>query len=162
MKPIALQFREIIDKAKPQFLQIPEARASAKPLPEKWSLKEIVGHMLDSAANNLQRFVRMQQSADIGKFSYDQEHWVASQHYQEESWQALVELWHSYNAHLAHVIEHVDPKTLGHICDMGYAKPATLKFVIEDYVRHIQHHIDQILSNADPAARKKWVPRVPE
>jgi hypothetical protein len=104
----------------------------------------------------------MQQVADIGKFTYDQQHWVRSQHYREESWESLVEFWYRFNSHLSHIIERVDSASLGHVCDMGYSKPATLKFVIEDYVRHVQHHLEQILSGVDPAERKKWVRREPD
>jgi hypothetical protein len=65
-------------------------------------------------------------------------------------------MWYAYNKHLAHVIEHIDPGTLANVCDIGYPKPATLKYVAEDYVRHLQHHLEQIFSDADPRERKKW------
>jgi len=80
--------------------------------------------------------------------------------------------WHRYNSHLAHIIAHVDAGMLNNVCDMGYAEPATLRFVIEDYVRHVQparpksgnsggHHLDQIFGDADPRERERLVQRVP-
>ena len=157
MDAIAQHLKQTIDAARPRLLSISETRASEKPYPDKWSLKEILGHLLDSATNNRQRIVRMQQTAVLGTFTYDQKHWVTSQHYHAEPWQAVVEFWYLYNAHLAHVITHVDPASLSHVCDMGYAKPATLKFVIEDYVKHVEHHLGQIFSDADPRSREGWV-----
>ncbi len=161
MITIARQLKEVVDAAKPSLLAIPEDRASEKPHADKWSFKQILGHLVDSAANNHQRFVRMQESPDIGKFSYTQQHWVNVQAYQSEPWEKLVEFWHLYNLHLAHVIAHVDSGSLDHICDMGYSKPATLRFVMEDYVRHVEHHLKQILSEADPMEREHWVRREP-
>ena len=161
MTTVAHQLRSLIDAARPRLLAIPEANASAKSNPDKWSLKEILGHLLDSATNNHQRIVRMQEAVDIGKLTYDQQHWVRSQNYRDEPWEAIVEFWYRYNSHLAHVIGNVDPGALSHVCDMGYSKPATLKFVIEDYVRHVEHHLEQIMSESDPGKRRQWVSRDP-
>lgn len=146
----------IIDDAKPKLLALTETQASDKPFPDKWSLKEILGHLIDSAANNHQRFVRMQEVPDIGKFSYEQEHWVSCQRYQLEPWRDIVVAWHAYNKHLVHVIEHLEPSALSNVCDIGYPEPATLKYVAEDYVRHVRHHLEQIFSNADPRHRRRW------
>ncbi len=84
-----------------------------------------------------------------------------SQQYRSEPWTNVVEFWYLYNAHLAHIIANVDTETLGNVCDMGYGRPATLKFVIEDYVRHVQHHLAQIFTDGDPRERQQWVPGVP-
>jgi hypothetical protein len=104
----------------------------------------------------------MQELPDIGSFTYAQQHWVSSQHYQSEPWQPMVEFWYLYNAHLAHMIANVDPTTLRNKCDMGHTTPATLRFVIEDYVRHVRHHLDQIFSNTDPRGRQRWITRNPQ
>ncbi len=161
MKETAEQLRKLVDETRPRLSSITAALASEKPFPEKWSIKEILGHLVDSALNNHQRIVRMQENKALGAFTYSQLHWVQSQHYQEENWPDLIALWCQVNAHLAHVIAFVDPAFLSSTCDMGYASPATLKFVIEDYVRHVQHHLGQIFSNADPRRRARWVARDP-
>lgn len=161
MIEISRQLKEVINSARPRLLSIAEARATEKPYADKWSIKEVLGHLIDSAANNHQRIVRMQESENIGPFSYAQQHWVLAQRYQVESWPDIVNLWYYYNAHLAHTIGNVDPNALNHLCDMGYATPATLKFVIEDYVRHVEHHLKQILVASDPLQREQWVPRDP-
>ena len=161
MTKTAQQLREIIDAVYPRLMSIPESRASEKPYPEKWSIKEILGHLIDSAANNHQRIVRMQEKENIGYFSYPQDLWVTLQGYQAEDWTSLVELWHQHNNHLAHIIGSIRDESLAHVCDIGYSKPATLRFIVEDYIRHVQHHTDQILTDLDPRKRKPWVPRSP-
>jgi len=86
-------------------------------------------------------------------------HWVNSQHYRTEQWDDLVNVWYFYNLHLAHIIEHIDPQSLNNVCDVDYGKPATLQFVAGDYVKHLQHHLGQIFSDADPRERAKWMAR---
>ncbi len=161
MTDTAKELRTLVEESTPRLRSITEKAASEKPFPDKWSLKEILGHLIDSASNNHQRFVRMQEVPDLGKFSYAQEHWVNCQKHQSRSWQSLVEFWAHYNLHLSHVIAHIDPASLEHSCDMGYAKPASLRFVVEDYLRHVRHHLGQIMSNSDPKARVQWVRRNP-
>jgi hypothetical protein len=158
MKHVSNQLREVLDQMKPRLLALPEEDVSKKPDGEKWSLKEILGHLVDSASTNHQRIVRMQEKPDIGKLAYEQLHWVQSQNYASESWSDLVHLWYFYNKHLAHIIDHVNPATLANTCDIDYPKPATLQYVIQDYVRHVRHHLDQIFSTADPRSRQKWEP----
>ena len=156
MNEVAMKLRVTVDDAKVRLLALTDQQASAKPFADKWSIKEIIGHLVDSASNNHQRFVRMQEVRDMGAFSYEQEHWVNCQRYQTERWEDLVNMWYSYNRHLAHVIEHINPAALGNTCDIGYPKPATLQYVAEDYLRHMKHHLDEIFSGADPRQRKKW------
>jgi hypothetical protein len=162
MQAAGRELQDLVEETRPRLAAVTEAQASEKPFPDKWSLKEILGHLVDSAVNNHQRFVRMQERPDIGTFTYAQQHWVSSQRYHQRSWEDLAALWCHFNRHLAHVIAHVDPSTLDHSCDMGYAAPASLKFVVEDYVRHVRHHLGQILGGSDPRQRQKWVPRSPQ
>jgi hypothetical protein len=162
MEQISRQLNDLVSSFRERLLSIPEKDAAAKPYPDKWSIKETLGHLIDSAANNHQRVVRMQGSIDIGALRYEQQHWVEANHYQTAPWTVVIGLWVSYNRHLAHVIAHVDPSTLSNRCDIGYAKPANLKFVIEDYLRHVEHHLRQILSGADPLSRERWIRREPD
>lgn len=148
MLETANDLRQKINTYLPLFQAISEDQAAAKPMAEKWSYKEIIGHLIDSATNNHQRFVRMQQVANIGKFAYDQNHWVSRQNYQSRKWSDLLQFWSAYNLHLAHVIENTDDKCLNNLCDMNYETPQTLAFVATDYVKHLVHHVNQILSDA--------------
>jgi hypothetical protein len=158
---LAQQLRKTIQSAVPRLLSISDSHACEKPYPDKWSIKEILGHLVDSAANNHQRIVRMQEAENIGVLRYSQQHWVNSQNYQAEPWQNIVEFWRWYNNHLAHVIERIDPGSLAHLCDVGYSEPATLAFIVEDYLRHVEHHLKQIFGDSDPREREKWIRRDP-
>ncbi len=146
MKSLADQLTAFIADAYPRLRAISELKASAKVSPGQWSMKEIMGHLIDSASNNHQRFVRMQEIADIGTFTYSQNHWVAVQQYQAEPWPEIIELWYRYNAHLARVIAAIAPEYLGNTCDIGKPEPVTLKFITEDYLRHLRHHLDGIFN----------------
>ena len=114
-----------------------------KPALNVWSKKEILGHLIDSAANNHQRFIRLQVDREVTLPGYDQDFWVKANGYQRASWSDVVTLWASYNLHLATVIENIDPACAEHIWhhpDADY----TLKFLVDDYVVHMLHHLVQI------------------
>ena len=122
---------------------IPEDAAAKKPAPNKWSKKEILGHLIDSAANNHQRFMRLQLQTEISLPGYDQDDWVRLNHYQQRTWNEIVTLWSAYNRHLASVIESLDDSALGHVWHSPDGD-VTLEFIASDYVRHLKHHLAQI------------------
>ena len=122
---------------------IPEDAASKKPAPNKWSKKEILGHLIDSAANNHQRFMRLQLQTEISLPGYDQDDWVRLNGYQQRTWNEIVTLWSAYNRHLASVIESLDDSALGHVWHSPDGD-VTLEFIASDYVRHLKHHLAQI------------------
>jgi hypothetical protein len=111
----------------------------------KWSPKQVIGHLIDSAANNHQRFVRAQESESYTGPGYTQDHWVSVQGYQESSWDDIITLWRSYNRHLAHVIARIPESRRGTICTIGAYAPATLGYLASDYVHHLRHHLAQAL-----------------
>ena len=133
----------VVAHALPLLSAIPEDAASKKPAPNKWSKKEILGHLIDSAANNHQRFMRLQLQAEISLPGYDQDDWVRLNRYQQRTWNEIVTLWSAYNRHLASVIESLDDSALGHVWHSpdGDVK---LEFIASDYVRHLRHHLAQI------------------
>jgi hypothetical protein len=118
--------------------------ASQRPAPGKWSKKEILGHLVDSAANNHQRFVRLQMSPSIDLPGYDGDEWVRLQRYQERPWNEIIDLWQNYNTQLASLIRNVDPASLRHVWHMPDGKDADLEFIMRDYVLHLRHHLEQI------------------
>lgn len=147
MKEIAKSLEALVDGSAHRLFDILEADSEVRPAPGKWSKKEIIGHLIDSAANNHQRFVRAQQQSGIGLPGYAQNFWVEQQSYQSEPWKTLVALWTTYNTHLAHVIAQVPKDHENNLCSVGDSKPATLKWLAEDYVRHAQHHLEQIFDS---------------
>jgi len=125
--------------------QIDNRSASARPAPGKWSKKEILGHLIDSATNNHQRFVRMQLTAHLELPGYDQEEWVRLQHYQDRPWREIIDMWQVYNNQLVEVIRNIDPKALRNTWRAPDGKDVDLEFVVRDYLVHMRHHLDQIL-----------------
>ena len=126
--------------------QFDEADAATIRSGGRWSRKQILGHLIDSAANNHQRFVRLQQSSLLDQEGYQQEVWVAAQRYDERPWSELVDLWLAYNTHLAHVIERLDPAALNNRWNSPEG-PLTLEFIAQDYLRHLDHHLSQIFEH---------------
>ncbi len=138
--------RQEVDAAVPRLRALPDARA-ASPLPHgKWSPKQVLGHLIDSAANNHQRFIRVQGEADLSLPGYAQDFWVDTQRYGDREWPDLIELWSSYNRHLAHVISHVPEGKADVHCKIGDGPAVTLRFVALDYVGHVRHHLRQIFA----------------
>ena len=133
----------VVAHALPLLSAIPEDAASKKPAPNKWSKKEILGHLIDSAANNHQRFMRLQLQTEISLPGYEQDDWVRLNHYQQRTWNEIVTLWSAYNRHLASVIESLDDSALGHVWHSPDGD-VTLEFIASDYVRHLKHHLAQI------------------
>ena len=142
---ISGKIREVITEAKPELLKISPGIAGKKENPNKWSKKEILGHLIDSASNNHQRFVRGAQNI-AGNFPvYNQDLWIEIQHYNDMNWSDIVEHFYQYNLHISKLIEVLPDNVLDNACNIGKENPVTLKFVIEDYLRHLKHHIEKIL-----------------
>ena len=148
MESVANDLLSVLKIAVEGLRQIDEATASIRPAPGKWSQKEIMGHLIDSAANNHQRFVRLQLTPRIDLPGYQQEDWVRLNHYQDRRWQDTIDLWQMYNTHLATVVRHVDPNALKNVWHTPSGEDVDLEFIIRDYVVHMRHHLDQIFGNS--------------
>ncbi len=151
-------FKQTIDSASQRLSQISETQSEQPRAQDHWSAKQIVGHLIDSATNNHARFVLGQMKDDLVFPGYDQDGWVRTNHYQEESWSQLVELWRAYNLHLHHVMAHADKKKLNTECTLHtlqeiafktvpQSEPVTLEYLMKDYVDHLKHHLGQIFSD---------------
>jgi len=143
-----------VDAAFNQLRNVSEAQAAVRPGPMEWSKKEIIGHLIDSAANNHQRFVRAQQQEKLVFPPYDQESWVRLNDYQGRSWQHLLDLWKLYNAQLVHVIDRIPAEKRSTICRIGLNAPVTLEFLVEDYLVHMRHHFKQLGLNPESIANR--------
>ncbi|HYE95810.1 MAG TPA: DinB family protein [Rubricoccaceae bacterium] len=159
MDAVADDLRRTVAHAAEAMLLLSDEQAARRPAPGKWSPKEIVGHLIDSASNNHARFVRAQGQDDLVFPGYDQEAWVRVQRYQEVPWPLLVALWRDFNLLLAHVIEATPederlqprhPHSLHRVAWVPVPEdaPATLDYLMRDYVGHLRHHLRQILSIA--------------
>jgi hypothetical protein len=144
MRPVSDHLIHLIDVAQPILRQVSEDESGKPALPGGWSRKQLLGHLIDSASNNHQRFVRAALAESLDFPGYDQTGCVGVQAVSEAGWPVLVDLWTSYNRYLAHIIAHLPPGKLGVLCRIGGHEPVTLAFLAEDYVGHLAHHLAQI------------------
>ena len=129
--------------------QIPEVNLSSRPAPAKWSKKEILGHLIDSATSNHQRFIRAQ-FEDVPVISYDQNKWNECSYYNEIDSHQLIDFWTTYNLHLAALVSVIPADKLKRLCNTGGIENVTLEWLFNDYVSHLVHHLYQILPDLSP------------
>ena len=144
MKETSQQIRSLVHKSISELSIINSYKTELKSSPDKWSKKEILGHLIDSALNNHQRCVRAGYNAADQFPPYNQNEWVRIQHYNELSWHDLIRFWNEINQQLCHVIEHLPDESNLAKCNIGKEELVTLEFVVKDYLRHMRHHIEQI------------------
>jgi hypothetical protein len=140
------RIRQIVSSEGARMRLVTDTEASRAPAAPKWCRKEVLGHLVDSAANNHQRFVRALLAEELVFPAYVQNDWVKAQKYSGESWEDVVDLWCALNRHLAHLIEGIPAAKLSTQCRIGENTPMTLEALIADYIRHMVHHLAQIES----------------
>jgi hypothetical protein len=144
----------------PKLEAFSDSDAAVPRAPGKWSRKEIVGHLIDSASNNHQRFVRAQFTNELICSTYEQDAWVLAQRYRDAPWNELISLWGLLNLHLARVMAAIpdairNTSRTRHNLDrvafrvFSASEPVTLELFMHDYVVHLEHHLTQILQPAD-------------
>jgi hypothetical protein len=154
--PYAARLRTVIAAAEPRLLALDDASTARRPASTAWSPREILGHLVDSASHNHQRFVRARWQDDLVFDGYAQDAWVEAQAYAHAPWRELVALWALYNRHLARVMA-ATPAAVRtreharHALDriawrpVPADAPATLDYFMADYVGHLEHHVRQVL-----------------
>ena len=150
LKKVVDRLQEHINTVPSKFLKYPEGELRRKPAPNKWSKKEILGHLIDSATNNHLRIIKIQFMPEpFFVEGYAQNDWVRIQNYSEIDTQHLVNFWKIYNEHILNIMKNTPEEKL----DMKITaeKPSeeadTLFFLMKDYVDHIDHHLKQIFNN---------------
>ena len=128
----------------PLLKSVPENDFAYKSRPDKWSKKQIIGHLIDSAANNHHRFIRAR-IEDVPHISYNQDKWNDLTHYNDINSHELIDLWRSYNKFLAHIISNISEKDADRKCKAG-DEEHTLRYIITDYVVHLEHHLKQVVA----------------
>ena len=137
-----LELEEVLGNYLPQLNQLTEDKSSSKPLPTKWSKKEILGHLIDSAHNNLRRFI-VAQYEENPKITYRQDFWVKSVNYQEWKLNDLVPLWYLTNMQIVQVLKAITDEAAARTCETESSR--TIAWLAEDYLKHLKHHIHQVL-----------------
>ena len=131
----------IVDESLQRFSEISEENWVFKLNENKWSKKEILGHLCDSAFTNIRRLI-VTQYEENQKIVYDQDFWVKAQNYQNISTQHIIDLWRTLNIQLSHIIENLPENQLKNTCIVSNF--VTLEFLLEDYINHLLHHLEDI------------------
>ena len=145
---LAAEMETAVNTAFNEMIHLPEAKAQMKPTSADWSIKEVIGHLVDSASNNHQRWVRLQISdgIDFPEYQSENEKWVSLQKYNEQPWEDLLNLWRSFNLHLASILRNVNPEALENIWVKDEDTVVMLQELMVGYVRHLNMHMEQIQS----------------
>ena len=150
------EFRQICDELSTlisawevKLAALPEQTITKRKNSQNRSIRQIVGHMVDSASNNTHRVIHMHyQNSPVGYPDYanlgNNDRWIAIQNYQEEDWKELVQLWASANRHMVHLIRQVDESKLNQIWISALKERVTLREMISDYPRHFKLHLNEI------------------
>jgi len=149
MREIIERLNYLIEALPIRVKQFSEQEFSAQLL-SKWSKKEIMGHLCDSATNNHHRFVKIQfEKQPFIVVPYNQNNWVLIQDYQSIPTSEIIVFWTTLNRHIVRVISKIPEEKLLYLCDIGDNKSITLSELIQDYLRHMDHHLIQIFGTSD-------------
>ncbi len=152
MPSLTEHLRQIIATEEPRLRALSEEFAATRPgAGPGWSRKQELGHLIDSATNNRVRFVKAALEGEYDGPTYDGSGWVELAGYAETPWTTLIDHWKGLNLFLAALLNRIPPERYSALCRVGGADPVTLEFLIDDYMRHMQHHLDHILGRADRA-----------
>ncbi|MFL5497807.1 MAG: DinB family protein [Gemmatimonadaceae bacterium] len=155
MQTYVTDLRASVEHATAVLERVSDEASRRRPAPGKWSPREIIGHLVDSASNNHQRFVRAQFQEPLIFPGYEQDAWVALQHYQDAPWRELLALWRTFNLHIARLMEltpaeqRLRPRAEHNLDALAWKpvpkdEPATLDYFMADYVAHLKHHLAQL------------------
>lgn len=141
---LAEELLHVVSATESCLRTIDPAEAAAPLAPGKWSRKQIIGHLLDSACNNHLRFVRASIEGQFTGPHYDQDACIRIANPQAASWKLLIDFWSSYNQYLAHILTQIPEECAAHKCSIGDNPEQTLYEVAESYFLHMAHHLVQI------------------
>jgi hypothetical protein len=142
MQSIAFQLESLVDEYVTQLKAIPPGEMTYKTSPSKWSKKEILGHTVDSAQNNIRRFI-IAQYEENPHIRYNQDKWVAISNYQQYDLPNLIDLWYLLNRHISIILKNTPDEMAQRICHTEDSH--TLEWLARDYIKHLKHHIHQVL-----------------
>ncbi|MDT8067091.1 MAG: DinB family protein [Terriglobia bacterium] len=147
---LADDFSARLASAEADLRVITEFEASEPYKPDVWTRKQVLGHLIDSAINNHVRFAVAALDAEYSGPAYHAQGWVAIHDYANMQWSELLELWKAHNALLARVVRQIADDKLAAQCRIGNDPPVTLRYVIEDYLRHMEEHVTEITESQAP------------
>lgn len=150
MKEIIQQLELILIDYLPQLQQIDPVDLAQRQAPEKWSGKECLGHLIDSAQNNIRRFV-VAQYEDKPFIVYAQDKWVKAANYQDYPAEDLIKFWELLNKHILIILKNLPANAMNK--EVQTEDLHTIEWLAADYNKHMLHHLHQILHLDDYAYR---------
>ena len=148
MKETINRLEELLNSGFDYVSKSSEIELTKKASPDKWSKKEIIGHLIDSGINNLQRFTEVQFEIKPYKIrQYRQDELVKANDYQHSEINEVVELWISINNRIISLMKKQTIKTLKYNIELNNETISDLRFLMMDYVDHLEHHLNQIKSS---------------
>lgn len=147
MKEIIQDLNKTVNEFIPRINTLSDEEFASKAQPNKWSKKEVIGHLIDSGHTNLRRFVCGQYDKSPAKIVYEQDFWVNANNYQKMDKDDLVELWRLVNLQIENILSTMPPENYLKQCDTskGETQLRTLEWLAEDYVKHLKHHLNQVI-----------------
>ena len=148
-KTLANEITSLVNEWENKLLSLPEDVITMRRNSQNRSIKQIVGHLVDSASNNTHRTVHLQYREtplDFPNYATfgNNDRWIAIQNYQDENWKNLVQLWKYSILHFAHVIQHINPEKLENEWISGEGSKVTLKEMVEYFMPHFKLHLKEI------------------
>ncbi len=144
MQQVTERLEALVNEYTGKLKNLSDAEFESRTAPGKWSKKEILGHLVDSAQNNIQRFVRAQYE-EVPHIVYQQDTWVKLQKYDHYKPEDLILLWNLLNRHIILVLNSMEKDMYGRKC-LTTEKEQTIEFLANDYVDHHIHHLKQIFN----------------
>lgn len=146
MKPTIAKLESLMKEVGVYLIDSSDRSLETKPAPNKWSKKEILGHLIDSAINNLKRFTEAQFLPSPYRLQkYRQDDLVRVNAYQRVDVQEILTLWLALNRQIAHVVEGMKTEHLDKSVILDDGSMTDLRFLVVDYVEHMEHHVKQIV-----------------
>ena len=136
--------KDIVSAQSKRFETISDLDWNEKFSEDQWSKKEILGHLCDSAFTNIRRFIVTQYKTE--NIVYDQNFWVKAQNYQNIPAVDIINLWKCLNLQIVNVVENIPNSALENLCDTSKdeSQQRTMMFLLEDYIQHLNHHVEKI------------------
>jgi hypothetical protein len=148
-EPITIGIASLIEVWEVKLLSLPTEVITERRNSQNRTIKQILGHLIDSASNNTHRMIHLQyQNSPVEFPNYatngNNDRWIAIQNYQDESWEDLVQFWKYINRHLVHVIENIHVETLGNEWIASPVEKVSLEEMVLTYLDHFELHLNEI------------------
>ena len=148
-EPICKELLSLVGEWGPKLSSLDDEVITKRRNSQNRTIKQITGHMVDSASNNTHRIIHLQYQKSPLIFPCYATHgnndrWIAIQNYQQEDWDELVQLWKCTNIHIVHVIRNINPEKLGNVWISGHNEEVSLEAMVVDYPLHFKLHLSEL------------------